>query len=1025
MIQNIYTEQDEIVSHGLMIVCEVCGKAISRLDYDRHMKTHKEKRVEVCNICFKAFTNLSNYKYHLAHHSNERPWLCNECPKNYKTKIDLLQHQRVHDKARDPFHCETCGQYFRTRSNFNTHLRTHSVRGPQKCTICDKTFVNLRSHIQMVHQKIRQHICSICSKAFGKKSGLDRHIITVHEKMKCWACDLCEKSFGEKAQLLRHRKIHFKPSCQEPDPTQVTEDREIFFKDKTRMQCGFCKKIVNSRSALKRHKMLVHEKKKNLLCDFCPKLFGEKSNLMRHIMKSHRKESEFDNYSDEFFCVKEEIKGERIEEFSCSTCSHVYSTKWKLEAHESQCLILQEEKLNDVEDASEMHDFDTEQVFLMADEENEAVEVKSEPNFVDENYENVTTHIVVHAETFEQEPLDMKIKEEMIVDEDEIIEEYLDPYEIQPEAENGKDDEIEIFNEYISEDNEENFIHQNAVDDGISEPEVTFLKRYKCKLCPSTFKEKRYFQSHFETVHGKKRNLKCGIDGCNEMFIYRAQRLRHHRLKHPEIYEESDNDESFQCQICDLLFEDSKDLNDHLKKDHELNDDDENSRTCDICVPIKSFNNGEDLINHVHSFHSDKRTYNCEQISESFPLERHINDVHNNLCEFSDNDGTINHDEKNKKSNKSERTCKVCMKVFKKVKYLELHFSSVHTSEPQYSCPICNRSFSFRRSMQRHIQAIHEDRRDFKCTSDGCQKAFRCRYDLNEHFNNIHAEVKKKQPVESVTCDVCDKICSSRKVLYSHKKMVHEAKHWGQVHRFGEIKTRTCHLCGADFQLFNDFKLHIESHVGYFICITCGLCFPDESSLFIHIESHRKIEEELRLFVCDVCSYRISTKAQLLIHMRKHFSCDHYMCDICGKFYKFITPFLHHKKCHDNRFDFPCRYCEKKFRVSRDRMLHERTHTGERPYKCEQCFKSFSANYFNHLKTHESKAFICKTCGLQVTSETKLRQHIDNEHPEERPFRCCHCRKSFKASHTLETHRQKCEVSLGVHDNKRFLIPKF
>lgn len=211
----------------------------------------------------------------MAHHGTERPWLCTECPKNYKTKIDLIQHQRVHDKSRDPFSCSICGQFFKTRSNFNTHLRTHSVKGPQKCVDCDKIFVNLRSHIQMVHQKIRTHLCRICDKAFGKKSGLDRHIVTVHQKMRFWACDLCDKSFGEKAQLQRHHKIHFKPAYQEPDPAQITDDQEVIDDTKKRMRCGICKKVVNSKAALKRHKLLIHERRRNLLCDFCPRMFGK------------------------------------------------------------------------------------------------------------------------------------------------------------------------------------------------------------------------------------------------------------------------------------------------------------------------------------------------------------------------------------------------------------------------------------------------------------------------------------------------------------------------------------------------------------------------------------------------------------------------------------------------------------------------------------------------------------------------------------------------------------------------------
>lgn len=840
----------------------------------------------------------------MAHHGTERNWLCNECPKNYKTKIDLLQHQRVHDKARDPFHCQVCGQYFRTRSNFTTHQRTHNTRGPQTCSLCDKVFVNLRSHIKMVHQKVRHHVCGICSKTFGKKSGLDRHVITVHEKQRCWNCDLCDKSFGEKGQLLRHRKVHFKPSFQEPDPAQVTDDQMVFENKKKRMMCGICKKILNSRPALTRHKMLVHEKKRNLLCDFCPQLFGEKSNLKRHIQKSHTIKVKQEE------STPKDNSEEKSGRFPCKSCDKVLTTEWGFRGHENVCLINQQRKLNDTqeEEVIEEHlnesfeNVDTEQVFLVTAE---GYQIKQEPPFLEEEVlSDSFRKFQPETSQDETEPIEISIK-------DEIYEEIID------------EDHVDFIGDQTSDEDDqsqEEIQNEIRVNDECVELEA-LTQRYQCRLCTSTFKERRYFQSHVRTVHGKSKNLKCSVAGCEEVFVYRVQRLRHLRQKHPEVYEESDDDvsETLDCELCDSVFKSKKSFEEHLEQEHDTNEeDDEKKRTCELCEPKKVFKKLRYLLLHTRAVHSDQ-AFQCNQCSKTFSfrcsLGRHVKAVHKNIrdhkCDEIECGKTFRNSYELKQhkiclhnqGDKSDRTCKVCLKVFKKVQYMEIHFTSVHNTEPQFTCPICQRGFSFQRSMDRHIKAIHEDRRDFLCEMEGCSKAFRSRYDLNEHFNNIHAEIKKTRPVEQVTCDICGKVCSSKKVLYSHKKVVHEgirwgtnfecklcketfeskykkSKHWSQVHQNGIVRARTCHLCNSEFELFVDFKIHIDSHVGSFICSICGYYFPDESSLFVHHESHRKIEMSLRNYECDVCSHRLTTKHQLLIHMRKHSPGNYYMCDV-------------------------------------------------------------------------------------------------------------------------------------------------
>lgn len=474
--------------------------------------------------------------------------------------------------------CEICNEKFSFRSKYNSHLRTHTIKGPLNCEFCGKIFVNLRSHIQQVHLKVKNHKCSVCDKEFGKRSGLVRHTMTVHEKMKLWPCDVCEKSFGEKTQLLRHRKTHF-----------------------------------NRKSI-----------QKNEITD---------------------------------------VESEIIEE--------VY--------------VIREEESVDID---------------------------------------------------ERTLVPKKEKSSLIIEKVEKIE--YDAYT------------IEVLDEF-----------RDSLKLDVPE-DIT------CHICSATFKHKRYLQSHLRTVHKRtnEKSLKCKL--CPEKFTHRTQRLRHVRQHHPEFFEE-----------------DGTKLN----------------------------NQTGDIIN---------------------------------------------------------RTCHLCNKVFKQIKYLELHLSSVHKTE-LFQCDLCQRTFTFKRSMERHIRAIHEDRRDYKCQDPSCLKAFRSQYELNEHFKNIHKKVKRNEQLE---CDICEKICSSKKSLYSHKKLVHEGvkwkenfeckicfekfetkymklKHLNQVHKNGEIKFRTCHLCSLEFQFYDDFKSHVESHEGCFICMICGHYFDDESLLFIHKESHKKIEEEFRQFVSD------------------------------------------------------------------------------------------------------------------------------------------------------------------------------
>ena len=42
----------------------------------------------------------------------------------------------------------------------------------------------LKTHVQVVHEKIKPHICSICGNSFALPSKLKQHIQSVHEGIK-------------------------------------------------------------------------------------------------------------------------------------------------------------------------------------------------------------------------------------------------------------------------------------------------------------------------------------------------------------------------------------------------------------------------------------------------------------------------------------------------------------------------------------------------------------------------------------------------------------------------------------------------------------------------------------------------------------------------------------------------------------------------------------------------------------------------------------------------------------------------
>ena len=186
---------------------------------------------------------------------------------------------------------------------------------------------------------------------------------------------------------------------------------------------------------------------------------------------------------------------------------------------------------------------------------------------------------------------------------------------------------------------------------------------------------------------------------------------------------------------------------------------------------------------------------------------------------------------------------------------------------------------------------------------------------LQTHWENDHKDLEFSNELDEGNCDICNKMFATQGSLDRHKLSIHlkdfnicskivksrickevlegiwkRSKHMRQVHKKGEILKWKCLFCNSEFELYDDFKEHIETHKDVFICIICGDHFPDSSARTFHIKIKHSREKLKKIYTCDICGHMKSEKEHLKLHMIKHtLDKNLYMCELCGKSYYLMT----------------------------------------------------------------------------------------------------------------------------------------
>ena len=120
------------------------------------------------------------------------------------------------------------------------------------------------------------NICGTCGKSFATSHTMRTHMEMVHEGIKNHQCKICKQKFTTKQCLVRHQD-NFKGKC------RAKAKKTNNFSDKHK--CDICGKCFFEARNVRNHKRSVHEGIKDHHCKICDKPFATKQTLQLHMEK--------------------------------------------------------------------------------------------------------------------------------------------------------------------------------------------------------------------------------------------------------------------------------------------------------------------------------------------------------------------------------------------------------------------------------------------------------------------------------------------------------------------------------------------------------------------------------------------------------------------------------------------------------------------------------------------------------------------------------------------------------------------
>lgn len=255
------------------------------------------RRLYACDEtgCLKTFTDWRNLQSHRKnlHLLNPSIYKCNECDTTFFQSWTLAYHKRrAHS---DPLQCPFCTQTFvlpRTlqlhvkrlhadadelpssiinSENNKTNIKKSAVKQSSAASVRTTTNKNFTFifekyiNVMRVDNTISYH-CQECTKIFSSRSHAITHVSMIHLKLMNFTCDICSKGFYQRGDLNDHMRLH-------------TSERPF--------SCPHCDYRARKASMLSAH-LRRHSDVRPFACNECPRSYKRGSVLKTH-MKRHER----------------------------------------------------------------------------------------------------------------------------------------------------------------------------------------------------------------------------------------------------------------------------------------------------------------------------------------------------------------------------------------------------------------------------------------------------------------------------------------------------------------------------------------------------------------------------------------------------------------------------------------------------------------------------------------------------------------------------------------------------------------